>query len=125
MLSNKIITKAFGLFLFLSGLLIVFHPVQAQKNDSDTVATIQGIVVDATNGQSVENTLVLIPEMNKETFTDEIGHFKFQHVDTENDPPQKITLNVKHKAYKKFAKTIDLSNNERIMLELERKPRLQ
>lgn len=108
--------------LLLSGILIFLHPVSAQQNKTDS--TLQGIVVDALNGRSVSNTLVTLLSLDKKTRTNQIGEFKFQNI-PEKDLSDKVTFSVDHRAYKKFIKTVNLDKTERIMLQLERKPRLQ
>ena len=95
------------ILLFFCSLLMVS---QAQAQD----ASLEGLVISSSDGESLPGVHVSIPELNTGTITNSEGRFRFRSL-----PPGEHTLRVSMVGFQTATQTINLESGEAYFLEIE------
>jgi outer membrane receptor protein involved in Fe transport len=91
LMRHKIPLKAIVFVLFIGGLIVKYHNAECQ-----TIANLQGKVLDQKTGLPIPDTHVFILASSLQTTTDETGQFRFQNL-----PSGSYNLQVTHVGFRK------------------------
>ncbi len=127
MIIKNINSTILGVLIICISLAVSFNTASAQQVDTTqtTQNTIEGTVLDASNGQALANVTVEIPRHNEKAQTDEQGKFSFENLDQATGTTGEITLVVNHDGYQKLSKTVRVESSKQINLELKPKNQLK